>query len=345
MISFASDYSEGCHPKILEAFIKSNYKQLAGYGADEHTSLARQKIRDACHKHEADVFFLVGGTQTNQLMIDTLLESYQGIIALDTSHISHMEAGAIEYSGHKILLIEGKDGKIDASSLENYCQNFYQDKHQHHRVQPGAVFLTFPTELGTVYSKKELEDIYRCAKQFSLKVYIDGARLGYGLMSKESDVNLQDIAEYSDAFYIGGTKLGALCGEAVVFPRGDAPKHFFTIIKQHGALLAKSRLLGISFEVLFTEDLYFRLAQHANRLAQYLEDGFRKKGYIPVFSSTTNQKFFWLTEAVVEELKIKGFIFTLWQTGKQENIYRFVTSWATQKQQVDALLKELPSRT
>lgn len=342
MISFECDYSEGCHPKILEAFIKTNYEQHSGYGFDPYTISAKEKIRNACGHKEAEVFLLTGGTQTNQVVIDAILEPYQGIIAPSTGHIANFEAGAIEYTGHKVLLLSGSEGKLQAEAIASYCERFYQDDHAHHMVQPGAVFLTFPTEIGGLYSKKELQDIYAVAQQYQLKVYLDGARLGYGLTAEGCDVNLQDIATYTDAFYIGGTKIGALCGEAVVFPHGQVPKHFFTRIKQHGALLAKGRLLGLQFDTLFTDNLYFKLAASANSCAKLLREGFAAKNYPFRFISYTNQQFIILRQEEEEKLRRQGFRFSFWERlDEQHCTWRFVTSWATQESQVAALLRAL----
>lgn len=345
MISFACDYSEGCHPKILEALIKSNYEQLPGYGFDDYAVLAKQKIKEACKQADAEVFFLVGGTQTNQVVIDAILKPYEGILTLDSGHIAQYEAGAIEYTGHKILRIEGENGKMQAPKIAEYCQNFYADSHQKHMVQPGAVFLTFPTEVGTIYSKQELMDIYETAHQYHLAVYLDGARLGYGLMSEECDVSLADIAKYTDAFYIGGTKLGALCGEAVVFSKGNSPEFFFTHVKQHGALLAKGRLLSIQYDVLFTDNLYFHIARHANAMAKKLKEGFMAKGYSFRFSSSTNQQFVIMSEEDEKVLRQRGFCFSHWEKlGNGSDVWRFVTSWATSEKQVEELLAALPDK-
>ena len=291
MISFASDYVAGAHPEIIKRLAETNMENLSGYGTDLYCAQAAEKIRQYCHCPDAEVYFLVGGTQTNQIVISTMLQPYEGVIAADSGHVNVHEAGAIEYTGHKVLSLAGADGKIAAADLDNYVARFYADDSYEHMVFPGMVYISFPTEYGTLYSKKELQDIYEVCQKRDLPLFIDGARLGYGLASSENDVTLEVLTQLCDIFYIGGTKVGALCGEAVVFTNHHAPKYFVTQIKQHGALLAKGRLLGIQFDTLFTDDLYFKISEHAIRMAAKLKQLFAEKGYRFYLDSPTNQQF------------------------------------------------------
>ncbi len=341
MLSFECDYTEGAHEEILKRLVQTNMEQVSGYGCDKYCDAAKEKIRTLCNCPEADIYFLVGGTQTNQTVIDSMLLQYEGVVAADTGHVNSHEAGAIEFTGHKVLTIPQKEGKIESEQLLNYLQTFYADDSHDHMVFPGMVYISHPTEYGTLYTKKELEEISAVCRRYHMPLYLDGARLGYGLMSKNTDVTLQDIAQYCDVFYIGGTKVGALCGEAVVFTKNNTPKHFMTIVKQHGALLAKGRLLGIQFDTLFTNDLYFKISAHAIEMAQLLKEGFVKKGYEFYLDSPTNQQFLILENTKMEQLKQKV-KFSFWET-KDENhtVVRFATSWATKKEDVIHLLELL----
>ena len=338
MLSFESDYIQGAHEKIMERLMETNMERLSGYGVDPYCQSAKEKIKKACGCSDADVYFLVGGTQTNATVIDTMLKKYEGVVAAVTGHVSVHEAGAIEYTGHKVLELPQHYGKIDALELEDYIESFYGDENYEHMVFPGMVYISHPTEYGTLYTKEELEDISRVCRKFEIPLYLDGARLGYGLMSYETDVRLEDIAEYCDAFYIGGTKVGALCGEAVVFTHGSTPKHFMTMVKQHGALLAKGRLLGIQFDTLFTDDLYFKISRHAIDMAELLKKGFREKGYKFFLDSPTNQQFIILENQEMEELQKKvGFSF--WEKlDADHTVVRFATSWATTREDVEELM-------
>ena len=255
MFSFENDYVEGAHEAILKRLWETNYEKLSGYGSDPYCQSAREKIKAACQCPDAEVYFLVGGTQTNATVIDSLLQPYEGVVAAVSGHVSTHESGAIEYTGHKVLTLPEHQGKIDAGELEKLLSAFWSDANHEHMVFPGMVYISHPTEFGTLYSQAELRAISSVCRQYDIPLYMDGARLGYGLMSRETDVTLPMVAEYCDAFYIGGTKVGALCGEAVVFSRWKAPKYFLTRMKQHGALLAKGRVLGIQFDTLFTDDL------------------------------------------------------------------------------------------
>lgn len=337
MISFDSDYMEGAHPLILERLLKTNLEQLSGYGTDKYCTSAREKIRKACNYPNADVFFLAGGTQTNQVIISSLLKSYEGVIAPKTGHVSAHEAGAIEYSGHKVLELPSRNGKIDAKEVDSFIHNFYMDESHEHMVFPGMVYLSYPTEYGTLYTKKELKEIYDVCKNYQIPLFLDGARLGYGLMSQEADLTLEELAALCDVFYIGGTKVGALLGEAVVFTNIKAPAHFMTIVKQHGALLAKGRLIGIQFDTLFTDNLYFRLSKNAIDMAEKLKEIFCRNGYSFYLESPTNQQFVILKNSDMEKLKEK-ISFSFWeQYDADHTVVRFATSWATTEEQIDVL--------
>lgn len=340
MISFESDYDNGCHELILKRLAETNDERATGYGLDDYCKVAKEKVRAACGTPEADVFFLMGGTQTNATVIDAMLSSYQGVLAVETGHINVHESGAIEFGGHKVLRLPSHDGRMDASELEKWLKDFYDDPTYDHMVFPGLVYITFATELGTIYSRAQLESISAVCKNYNLPLFIDGARLGYGLMAEGCDISLPQLAELCDVFYIGGTKCGAYCGEAVVFPKGNAPAHFFTIVKQHGALLAKGRLLGIQFDTLMSDDLYFKLARHAVVQAMRLRDAFVAKGYKMYSNSPTNQQFVLLSKDTIARLS-KDFVFEQWYPVGDDMNCRFVTSWATRVQDVDALIASL----
>ena len=339
MISFESDYNNGCHEAILQRLMATNDEKATGYGLDDYCAAARDKIREACGKPDADVFFLVGGTQTNATVIDAMLQSYQGVLSVETGHINVHESGAIESSGHKVLTLPSHDGKMDAQELSQWLHDFYADPTYDHMVFPGMVYITFATEMGTIYSLAELKAISDICQQYNIPLFIDGARLGYGLMATGSDVTLPQLADLCDVFYIGGTKCGALCGEAVIFPNPNAPApaHFFTIVKQHGALLAKGRLLGIQFDTLMQDGLYFKLAAHAVEQAMRLREAFVAKGYNMYSDSPTNQQFVLLDKETIERLK-HDFVFEEWYPVGNLMNCRFVTSWATLPSDVDALI-------
>lgn len=340
MISFESDYNNGCHEAILQRLTETNDERATGYGLDDFCTTAKVKIRLACNKPDADVFFLVGGTQTNATVIDAMLRSYQGVLTVETGHINVHESGAIEFGGHKVLALPTHDGKMDAAELDQWLHDFYADIAYEHMVFPGIVYITFATEMGTIYSLAELQAISSVCKRYELPLFIDGARLGYGLMAEGCDVTLEQLADLCDVFYLGGTKCGALCGEAVVFTHHNAPAHFFTIIKQHGALLAKGRLLGIQFDVLMQDNLYFKISRHAVEQAIRLRDAFIAKGYKMYSNSPTNQQFVLLDKNTIERLE-KDFVFEQWfPVGDLMNC-RFVTSWATRPEDVDALIAAL----
>lgn len=342
MLNFASDYTEGCHPAVLEALTKTNLEQLTGYGTDIYTERAKKKLRDFIGCPEADIFFLTGGTQTNQFVIDTTLHSYEGVISVQSGHVNCHEAGAIEFTGHKVLTLPSHEGRMDAAELDQLVSRFYADGDHDHMVFPGMVYISHPTEYGTLYCKEELQAISQVCRKWKLPLFLDGARLGYGLMSRDTDVTVNDIAMLTDVFYIGGTKVGALCGEAVIYPRGTAPTHAVTMIKQHGALLAKGRLNGIQFDALFTDDLYRRISADAIARAEELKTIFRDRGYAFFIDSPTNQQFIILPNAVMETLKANDVIFTPWEPYDEDHmVVRFCTSWATKSQQLASLAKLL----
>ena len=341
MLSFECDYNKGAHPKILEALVRTNTEACPGYGNDIYTERAREKIRAACGREDADVRFLVGGTQTNRIVIDSMLQSYEGVISATTGHISAHEAGAIEASGHKVLTVPGYDGKLHADDVEQLIASFYADGAHEHMVYPGMVYISHPTEYGTLYTLEELAELSALCRRHSIPLYLDGARLGYGLMSLDTDVTLRDIAELCDVFYIGGTKVGALCGEAVVFTHNNAPKHFFTTVKQNGALLAKGRLLGVQFDTLFTDGLYFEISKNAIDRAEDLKRLFAQKGYSFFKNSPTNQQFIILSDEKIKELT-PSVRFEIWERIDEGHCaVRFATSWATEESDIEALAKIL----
>ena len=337
MLSFENDYSQGAHEKILECLFKTNREAASGYGMDPYTERAKEKIRQACECQQAEVHFLVGGTQTNQNVIDAMLEGYEGVVAAVTGHVSQHEAGAIEYCGHKVLTLPQEEGKIVALQLEQYLTAFFADENHEHMVFPGMVYISHPTEYGTLYSKKELEALSNVCSQYDIPLYLDGARLGYALASYETDVTLPDIARLCDVFYIGGTKVGALFGEAVVFSGKRKPKHFLTRIKQHGALLAKGKVLGVQFDTLFTDNLYWEISRHAIDCAEELKNIFKEKGYTFYLESPTNQQFIILDNEKMTALKgrVK---FSYWEPyDETHTVVRFATSWATMKEDLEEL--------
>lgn len=337
MISFESDYIQGAHPAILENLCKTNMEALSGYGEDKYCASAKKKIADACKTDTAKVQLLVGGTQTNQIVIASMLRLYEGVIAASSGHINVHEAGAIEYTGHKVLTLPGYEGKISADDLSAYLRDFYADAHHAHAIFPGMVYISHPTEYGTLYTKSELCSISSICHEYGIPLFLDGARLGYGLMSGGTDMTLADVADICDVFYIGGTKVGALCGEAVVFTKNNMPKNFVSTVKQHGALLAKGRLLGIQFDTLFTDDLYFKISAHAIAAADRMRAIFDAKGYEFFIKTTTNQIFIVLENSKMAELS-KSVRFDFWEKADEEHtVVRFATSWATPDEDIDTL--------
>ena len=352
-ISFASDYTKGAHPLILERLMENNFDQMPGYGTDDICKMAAEKIKTKCNCSDGDVIFFVGGTQTNQTVIDMLLSSYQGVVAAGTGHIAVHEAGAVEFSGHKVITLPnrgaekdteryGSDiGKIDASDLKKYLETFYADDSYEHMVFPGAVYISHPTEYGTLYTRKELSDISSICREYKIPLFLDGARLGYGLMSRRSDVTIEDIASLVDVFYIGGTKVGALFGEAVVFPKGVPSAHPVPIVKQHGALLAKGWLLGLQFDTLFTDDLYFNISENAIEMAELLRERLKEKGYEFFLDSPTNQQFIIIDDDRLKEIS-EHVGYSFWEKyDEAHTVIRLATDWATTEEDIDVLMRYL----
>lgn len=338
MLSFESDYNNGAHPKILEEFNSTNFEQLPGYGTDKYCESAIKKIKQLCNCPNADVYFLVGGTQTNQVVIDSMLNQYEGVISAKTGHINIHEAGAIEFTGHKVMEVPSENGKIIVEELDKYLETFYNDGNRDHMVFPGMVYISQPTEYGTLYTKSELERLSKICLNYNIPLYIDGARLGYALMSKENDANITDISRLCDVFYIGGTKVGALCGEAVVFTKNNTPKHFTTIVKQHGALLAKGRLLGIQFDTLIPH-LYFENSINAIEKAEQLKEILKNNNYEFYLETPTNQQFIILDNEKMNMLKEKV-AFSFWEKyDENHTVVRFATSWATTDEDIEQLRK------
>lgn len=338
MLNFESDYLEGAHEKILQRMLETNEEKLSGYGRDKYSTSAVEKIRQACLCPEADVFFIAGDTMTNALVIASLLKKIEGVIAPETGHITTHETGAIEFSGHKVLSLPQNNGKISALQIRSYLEQFWSDENREFMVFPGMVYLSHPTEYGTLYSKEELKGISEVCREYSIPLFMDGARLGYGLASPESDLTLPLIAEYCDVFYIGGTKVGAFLGEAIVFTKNNLPDYFVAHMKQQGALLAKGRLLGLQFDTLFTDQLYFQISQHAIAMAMRLKKGLSEKNHRFYLNSPTNQQFVILENKQMEALK-KEVAFSFWEKYDTDHtVIRFATSWATKEEDIDALL-------
>ena len=337
-LSFASDYMEGAHPEILRRLLETNMEQTAGYGLDAYSESARKKIRAACQADDAEIFFLIGGTQANAVVIDALLRSYQGVIAAETGHISVHEAGAIEFGGHKVLTLAHQTGKITAAQIESALAAYREDANREHMVMPGMVYLSQPTEYGALYSLAELESISAVCHAADIPLYLDGARLAYALACPANDVTLADIARLADVFYIGGTKCGALLGEAVVFPKRNTVPHFFSIVKQHGALLAKSRTAGLQFDTLFTNHLYEKGGETAILAADRIRSALRDKDYPLAYDAPTNQIFLVLDEAQKARLS-KQVEMGFWENlADGKTVMRIATSWATQDEDVDRLI-------
>lgn len=337
MIYFNSDYLEGAHPSIMVKMAETNMVQTVGYGEDEYCEAAREKIKTACQAPEADVHFLVGGTQTNTTVIAAILRPWQGVISAVSGHINCHEAGAIESTGHKVITLPTDNGKITAQQVADYVEWHKNDESTEHIVQPGMVYISHPTEAGTLYTKAELTELYDTCRRYGLPLYIDGARLGYGLAADESDMTLPEFARLCDVFYIGGTKVGALFGEAVVIMNESLKKDFRFIMKQRGGRLAKGRLLGIQFDALFTDDLYFKISRHAIEMAHQIRDIFVSAGYPLLFDSPTNQQYPIMPDAELAEIG-KSFGYEYWErVDETHSGVRFCASWATTQENVDAL--------
>ena len=341
MIRFQCDYAEGAHPSILKKLEETNFDQTAGYGMDPYCDSARERIKKLCNNENVDVHFLVGGTQTNFTVISSVLRPYQGVIAAHTGHINVHETGAVEATGHKVLPILSEDGKITAAQVREMCNAHWDDADHEHMVQPGMVYISHPTENGTLYQKEELQALYDTCREFGLPLFLDGARLGYGLMSEASDLALEDIAKLTDVFYIGGTKVGALFGEAVVITKPELKRDFRYMIKRGGGMLAKGRLLGIQFDILSTEGLYFEISKHADDLAMRLKEAFIKKGYPLRYDSYTNQQFPILPDEHLDKLKEK-YAYGFWEKiDDAHSAVRFCTSWATREEAVEELIRDI----
>ncbi|MBR2548084.1 MAG: low specificity L-threonine aldolase [Eubacterium sp.] len=375
MVSFASDYVAGAHPELLGTLLRTNMEPLPGYGTDEYCDRAKAFIRAAVGIPDADVEFIAGGTQTNQIVISTMLHDWEGVLAADTGHVTTHEAGAIEYSGHKVIPLTQTDGKIKASTVDDYIAGFYSDENHEHEVFPGMVYISYPTEWGTLYTKDELKDLHEVCRKYGMPLYIDGARLAYGLASSACDLTIHEFAELCDVFYIGGTKCGALCGEAIVFTRGNRPEHFMNAVKKRGALLAKGRLLGVQFDTLFSSfptdtgsgaaqnapdtgsgtdqnapgnecglfenTLYYEIGRHGIEMSEKLEKILRDKGIKIYMETPTNQKFVIMEDSRLE--KLKGIVeYGFWEKADDEHtVVRFATSWSTTDEDLKTLAEVL----
>ncbi len=337
MLAFLNDYSVGAHEKILRRLTETNFEVQTGYGTDEYTRSAKEKIRAACECPDAEIVFISGGTQTNQLVISTVLRRYESVLCAESGHINGHEAGAIEYTGNKVIGLPHTEGKLMASTAENYLKALYENDSHDHMTSPGMIYLSQPTEYGTLYTKEDLSALRKVCDAYNLSLFVDGARLGYALVSPDNDVSLPDMARLADVFYIGGTKVGALCGEAVVFTKKNMPRHYLTQVKQHGALLAKGRLLGVQFDTLFTDGLYTEISKNAIACAERLQEIFVEKGYRLLFRSPTNQVFVILDDETMARLR-ENVMFTYWEKyDEAHTVVRFVASWATSMETVEAL--------
>ena len=340
-LSFSSDYMEGAHPEVLQRLVETNLEQTPGYGTDAYCESAREKIRAACACPDAEIHFLVGGTQANMVAIDTMIAPYAGVVAADPGHIATHEAGAIEAGGHKVMGLPHHLGKISADQVDAFARIYWDDANHEHMVMPGMVYLSQPTEYGTLYSRSELEAMREVCTRHGMQLYVDGARLAYALAAPGNDVGLADLARLCDAFYIGGTKCAALLGEAMVFPHPGTVPHFFTLVKQHGALLAKGRVLGVMFDTLFTDDLYGRVGAHAIEAAERIRAALAERGYEQFIATPTNQIFVAFDQEQLAQLSDKvemGF----WENLPDgRTVMRIATSWATRAEDVDALIELL----
>ena len=338
MISFGSDYVEGASPLIMERLLETNMEQTIGYGEDPYCEKAREAIKKACNNESIAVHFLVGGTQANLTVIAAALRPWEGVIAATTGHINVHETGAIEGTGHKVLTLSHVDGKISASQVEQYMKAYEADEAKEHVVKPGMVYISSPTELGTIYNKKEIIRLREVCRRYGLLLYLDGARLGYGLACEANDLDLPFLSQYTDAFYIGGTKVGALFGEAVVLSNDGLKKDFRHMIKQRGGMLAKGRLLGIQFLTMFENGLYEEMGRHGVAMAQKLAKGFLELGIPFLTEPVTNQLFVILPNILMHAL-LKDFVFETWEVVDEfHTAVRFCTSWGTKEQNVNSLI-------
>lgn len=341
MIYLTSDYTAGAHPDVMERLMATNLEHTVGYGLDPYTVEAQRLVHRMCDAPDAEVIFLVGGTQTNATAIDGLLHHHEGVLAADSGHIAVHEAGAIEASGHKVLTLPHHAGKVAAEDVERYIATFYADDTHEHMVAPGMLYISQPTEYGTVYSRAELEALADVCHRHAIPMYVDGARMAYALQAEDADFTLSDIARTADVFYIGGTKCGALFGEALVVTRPNLIKGLFSLVKQHGALLAKGRLLGLQFATLLDEGRYESIGRHAVRLAMKIREAMHAAGYDAVVPSTTNQQFFTLPNELIDRLREVA-AFDYWgPRGATHSTVRLVTSWATTEEDVDTFIGNL----
>ena len=341
MIRFNCDYHEGAHPRIMQALMDTNMVQTVGYGEDEYCEEARAKIKEVCKCEDAAVHFLVGGTQANMTVIASILRPHQAVLCVKEGHINVHETGAIEATGHKVMAIEGKDGKLTADQVREAHNLHWGDGAHEHITQPKLVYISNPTELGTLYSKAELEALREACDECNMYLFLDGARLGYGLMSEANDMTMEDVAKNCDVFYIGGTKVGALFGEAVVITNKALQEDFRYIIKQKGGMLAKGRLLGIQFLELFKDGLYFEISAHAMRLAKLLKEGLEEAGYKFYADSPTNQLFVIVSNEKLKEIGEKYSYEYQMPYDETSSVVRFCTSWATKEENVLALLNDM----
>ncbi len=341
MLHFESDYLAGAHPLVLQRLCETNLEALTGYGTDKYCQAAKAKIAKRCGNPDYEVEFIAGGTQTNAIVIATMLRDFEGVISASTGHIFAHEAGAVEYTSNKVLPLPEHNGKIAPDQLAAFLADYHADGNKEHMVYPGMVYISHPTEYGTLYTKAELTALSSICREYKIPLFMDGARLGYGLMSEQSDLTIEEIAELCDVFYIGGTKVGALCGEAVVFTKGNRPAHFTNSVKKRGALLAKGRLLGVQFDALFTDDLYFKIAQNAIKMAHTLKKMLADKGYEFFIDSPTNQQFIIVDNRKLEALKGKlGYSF--WEKyDSSRTVIRLATSWSTTESELAELDKLL----
>lgn len=345
MILFQCDYNEGAHPKVMEKLMETNLEQTVGYGEDEHCARAAALIRKACGDDSLAVHFLVGGTQANMTVIAAALRPHQGVIAAQTGHINGHETGAVEATGHKVLALPQKDGKISASQVKDLCEAHLNDASFEHTVQPKMVYISNPTEYGTLYTRKELEALHEVCRRYGLYLFLDGARLGYGLAAVDNELDLPMIAACCDVFYIGGTKVGALFGEAVVMSNDELKKDFRYLIKQKGGMLAKGRLLGVQFEALFEDGLYMEISRHADRLADKLREAFTQAGFPFLVENQTNQIFPVILDSVLKKLG-ENYGYTYQErVDETHSAVRFCTSWATKEDNIDRLIADLKRLT
>lgn len=341
MIAFNCDYNEGAHPRILEALVETNMEQTVGYGEDQYCKEAEKIIKDLCQSQKAKVHFVVGGTQANLTVISSILRPHQAVVCAVSGHINVHETGAIEACGHKVMTLPSEDGKISAKQVEEVCMLHKNDSSFEHMTQPKMVYISNPTELGTIYTKKELEDLRTVCDEYGMYLYLDGARLGYGLCAKGNDLDLKSIAKNCDVFYIGGTKVGALFGEAIVICNVNLQEDFRYIIKQKGGMLAKGRLLGLQFRELFKDGLYFAMSKHAIRLAMLLKNGLIEKEYKFFIDSNTNQQFVIVPDEKLEELKGKYAYTYQERYNEKSSVIRLCTSWATKEENIEQLLRDM----